>query len=233
MKARFTFRELYDSGSMYAPLVEEVNELLIKLNPELELDYMKGYTNYSVLIHNVIAYNRCFWQLATAGEVYTAYPLIRLQADNVRLLVAEYLYPNKVLSATYDSGKDLNQIKAEQGITLSNAELNEKIGTLFVRFREIVKLYNQYAHPSKKHNLSWFNKSNKDEEAKEMRKAHRTIKRTVGEWDMVYLNRCIVHTLFLIKDRAIKSLGGGGVKEKDLMRSHPDYVRVENEKEPD
>lgn len=233
MKARFTYRDLYDSGSIYAPILDVLNELIIKLNPEQELDYMKGYTNYSVLLHNVIAYNRCFWQLAKAGEVYTAYPLIRLQADNVRVLVTEYLYPNQILSAVYDNGKELNQIKAEQGKTLSNFELNEKTKSLYTRFLDIVHLYNQFAHPSKKHNLSWFNKQNKNEEAREMRRAHKTIKRTVGEWDMVYLNQCIIHTLLLIKDRTIKALGGKGVKENDLIRSHPDFIRAEKEKEPD
>ncbi|MBD5252334.1 MAG: hypothetical protein HDS49_04835 [Bacteroides sp.] len=224
MRVRFTYQELADAGRVYAPLCDKLLEVLRRSNPEIELDYLKGYTYFSVLCHSVIAYDRCFWQLAKNGEVIAAYPLIRLQADTLRVLIAEYLYPNRVLDSIYNKARDFNQIKVN-GEKLSPSIIMDKANELFSRFKEIYQRYNQFAHPSIKHNLSWLNKQNTkyDTEAREMRRAHQTIKRTVGEWDMLYLNQCIVHILLLILVEGYKAAGmNWSALLKQVNRSHPD-----------
>lgn len=228
MRVRFTYQELADAGKVYAPLCDKLLYVLKRSNPDIELEYLKGYTYFSVLCHSVIAYDRCFWQLAKAGEVIAAYPLIRLQADTLRVLIAEYLYPNRVLDSIYSKGRDLNQIKIN-GEKLSPAVIMDKANELFSRFKEIYQRYNQFAHPSIKHNLSWLNKkfTKDDMEAREMRRAHKTIKRTVGEWDMMYLNQCIIHILLLILDNGYKAIGFNRDNlEKHIKRSHPDIKNL-------
>ena len=110
MRVRFTYQELTDTGKGYAPLCDKLLYVLKRSNPDIELEYLKGYTYFSVLCHSVIAFDKCFWQLAKNGEVIAAYPLIRLQADTLRVLIAEYLYPNRVLDSIYNKARGLTRM---------------------------------------------------------------------------------------------------------------------------
>jgi hypothetical protein len=207
-RRRFTYRNLYDSGSFYTPVVSRVEKLQILLYPESELSYLKSYTYCSLLFYNIIGYNRCFQLLAKAGELSSAYPLIRLQADNLKILVAEYMYPNKILSSLYDKGKELTDIKIK-GEQLKASEINDAVEEMFTGYKEIYQKYSLYIHPSEKHNLRWLNRSNKDEEAL-MRKAKRTIKRSPAQSDMILVNQFIedlminLYTKLLAEIRADK-----------------------------
>lgn len=109
-RRKFTYKNLPDSGSFYSGVSSRIEKIQLLLYTELELDYLEGYTYYSPILHNIITYNRCFYSLAKEGELIAAYPLIRLQAENLKVLVAESLYPNRILPAIFGKGKELTDI---------------------------------------------------------------------------------------------------------------------------
>lgn len=204
-KRKFTYRNLYDSGSFYTIVLSRVERLQILLHPETELDYLKGFTFYSLLFHNIIGYNRCFELLAKEGEINSAYPLIRLQADNLKLLVAEYLYPNRILPAIYGKGKELTDIPIK-GKQLKQSDLNKAVEDMFEGYKRIYQDYSLYVHPSAKHHLKWINKKVDDDETKALRKAKRTIKRSPAQSDMIQLNQFIEDLMFEIYKRLLAEI---------------------------
>lgn len=204
-RRKFTYRNLSDAGSFLTPVLSRIEQLQVLLNPELELGYLKGYTYYSLILHNVIVFDRCFSTLAKEGELEAAYPLIRLQADNLKVLVAEYLYPNRILPAIFGKGKELTDIQIK-GKVLKQSELNTAVEDKFSGFKEIYQNYSLYVHPSEKHHLKWINKKVKDEETKMIRRAKRTIKRTPAQTDMIRLNQFIEDLLFEVYQRLLTEI---------------------------
>lgn len=177
------------------------------LNLTLELTYYKCMTDYlpwmsyfDTLIHNINAYNRCFYDLAKRGEIVAAYPLVRLVADNLKIMVAEYLYPEQILPNIFEKGRELNQIKVN-GEKLKPSEINNKIKELYPEYSEIYTTYSSYVHPSKEGNILAKVYGDDIEAQKEIQHSLRTIKRTKAEWDLVKLNRFITDIIWRIIER--------------------------------
>lgn len=210
-RRKFTYRNLSDAGSFFTPVASRIEQLQILLYPDTELSYLKGFTFYSLIMHNIIGFDRCFEMLAKAGEINSAYPLIRLQADNLKVLVAEYNYPNRILPTVYGKGKELTDIQIK-GKNLKQSALNDAVEELFEGYKEIYQDYSLYVHPSAKHHLKWINKGVKDEETKAIRKAKRTIKRSPAQYDMIRLNQFIEDLLFTIYQRLLAEIKKDPVK---------------------
>ena len=177
------------------------------LNLTLELtyykcmaDYLPGYSYFDTLIHNINAYNRCFYDLAKRGEIVAAYPLVRLVADNLKIMVAEYLYPEKILPNIFENGRELNQIKVN-GEKLKPSEINDKIKELYPEYPEIYTTYSSYVHPSKEGNILAKVFGDDIEIQKEVKHSLKTIKRTKAEWDLVKLNKFITDIIWRIIER--------------------------------
>lgn len=177
------------------------------LNLTLELTYYKCMTDYlpwmsyfDTLIHNINAYNRCFYDLAKRGEIVAAYPLVRLVADNLKIMVAEYLYPEQILPNIFEKGRELNQIRIN-GEKLKPSEINDKIKELYPEYSEIYTTYSSYVHPSKEGNILAKVYGDDIEAQKEIQHSLRTIKRTKAEWDLVKLNRFITDIIWRIIER--------------------------------
>lgn len=177
------------------------------LNLTLELTYYKCMADYlpwmsyfDTLIHNINAYNRCFYDLAKRGEIVAAYPLVRLVADNLKIMVAEYLYPEQILPNIFEKGRELNQIRIN-GEKLKPSEINDKIKELYPEYSEIYTTYSSYVHPSKEGNILAKVYGDDIEAQKEVKHSLRTIKRTKAEWDLVKLNRFITDIIWRIIER--------------------------------
>lgn len=163
-------------------------------------DYLPWMSYFDTLIHNINAYNRCFYDLAKRGEIVAAYPLVRLVADNLKIMVAEYLYPEKILPSIFENGRELNQIKVN-GEKLKPSEINDKIKELYPEYPEIYTTYSSYVHPSKEGNILAKVYGDDIEAQKEVKHSLRTIKRTKAEWDLVKLNRFITDIIWRIIER--------------------------------
>lgn len=163
-------------------------------------DYLPWMSYFDTLIHNINAYNRCFYDLAKRGEIVAAYPLVRLVADNLKIMVAEYLYPEKILPSIFENGRELNQIKVN-GEKLKPSEINDKIKELYPEYSEIYTTYSSYVHPSKEGNILAKVFGDDIEAQKEIQHSLKTIKRTKAEWDLVKLNRFITDIIWRIIER--------------------------------
>nr|DAW15035.1 MAG TPA: hypothetical protein [Caudoviricetes sp.] len=163
-------------------------------------DYLPWMSYFDTLIHNINAYNRCFYDLAKRGEIVAAYPLVRLVADNLKIMVAEYLYPEQILPNIFEKGRELNQIRIN-GEKLKPSEINDKIKELYPEYSEIYTTYSSYVHPSKEGNILAKVYGDDIEAQKEVKHSLRTIKRTKAEWDLVKLNRFITDIIWRIIER--------------------------------
>ncbi len=163
-------------------------------------DYLPWMSYFDTLIHNINAYNRCFYDLAKRGEIVAAYPLVRLVADNLKIMVAEYFYPEQILPNIFEKGRELNQIRIN-GEKLKPSEINDKIKELYPEYSEIYTTYSSYVHPSKEGNILAKVYGDDIEAQKEVKHSLRTIKRTKAEWDLVKLNRFITDIIWRIIER--------------------------------
>lgn len=151
-RRKFQYWYLADSGSFFCYYADALNITVELTTPNCMTDYLPSYTYYDTLIFNINAYNRCFYDLAKRGEIVAAYPLVRLVADNFKIMVAEYLYPDKILPKIIGEGKELNQIRVK-GEKLKDSDVNKAISELFPEYPEIYKQYSHYIHPSKEGNI--------------------------------------------------------------------------------
>lgn len=163
-------------------------------------DYLPWMSYFDTLIHNINAYNRCFYDLAKRGEIVAAYPLVRLVADNLKIMVAEYFYPEQILPNIFEKGRELNQIRIN-GEKLKPSEINDKIKELYPEYSEIYTTYSSYVHPSKEGNILAKVFGDDIEVQKEIQHSLKTIKRTKAEWDLVKLNRFITDIIWRIIER--------------------------------
>lgn len=199
-RRKFQYWYLADSGSFFCYYADALNITVELTTPNCMTDYLPSYTYYDTLIFNINAYNRCFYDLAKRGEIVAAYPLVRLVADNFKIMVAEYLYPDKILPKIIGEGKELNQIRVK-GEKLKDSDVNKAISELFPEYPEIYKQYSHYIHPSKEGNILAKVYGDDIEVAKEVKHSLRTIKRTKAEWDLIKLNQFIVDLMLLIMER--------------------------------
>lgn len=115
-------------------------------------------------------------------------------------MVAEYLYPEKILPNIFENGRELNQIKVN-GEKLKPSDISKEVEKLYPEYTEIYTIYSSYVHPSKEGNILAKVFGDDIEVAKEVKHSLRTIKRTKAEWDLVKLNRFITDIIFRIIER--------------------------------
>lgn len=231
----FTYRNLEDSGSIYCRYCDYLNLTLELTYYECMTTYIPWMSYFDTLIHNINAYNRCFYDLAKRGEIVASYPLIRLVADSLKIMVAEYLYPGKVLVSIFEEGKELNQIRVK-GDKLKPSDITKEVEKLYPEFTEIYREYSGYVHPSKNGDVLAKIYGDDMALAKEVKHSLRTIKRTRAEWDLVKLNRFITDIIFLIieRNKAI-IMENPELKERYKVRLFElidSYPNPDNEKEP-
>lgn len=119
--------------------------------------------------------------------------------------MAEYLYPNRILSAIYDKGKELIDI-AIKGTQLRQSELNQAVEDKFEGHKRIYQEYSLYVHTSAKHHLKCINDLADDNETKAIRRARRTIKRSPAKSDMILLNQYMEDVMLEVYQRLITTL---------------------------
>lgn len=143
-----------------------------------------GLSDYDSIIYAIINLNRAFLKLLEIKEPLAAFPLIRIQTDNLIYLYAEYLYPNQILYKVYDNERAFNQIKIN-GENLKQSEIVEKIEGI----KPIWKKYSSFIHPSKEQHKYMFSNSIKKADLE------------LALNDMYAVNVAIADTLTAILDR--------------------------------
>ncbi|MBD5252333.1 MAG: hypothetical protein HDS49_04830 [Bacteroides sp.] len=160
--------------------------------------------------------NNAFLTLWNSNQRTPALAFIRVVAEHLIYLYAEYLYPNRVMSGVYDKGKELDRIKAN-GEKIKPKDIRDKIEAYYKGFNAIWDRYHYYIHISvhKGHG--------------ELAGANET-----GFRDILKLNNWIIDVLTKIKGRYKREL-----KEKGLYQRYLDHLEAgrkewdENAKEPD
>lgn len=175
-----------------------------------------GFINFLESVIN--DYNRCFYKLIKDKELFTAYPLIRLQADNLRYIVAEYYYPDKILPNIYGRGRELNQIEID-GKQLKQSDINNLVEGLFTGYKKIWKKYSHYVHPSIHHAYyKCISENYKPVEPEDNTPS-------LAERDMVFINQCIVDTMLMIMDRCKSKLDKEQKKQyKEIEKEANEYL---------
>lgn len=177
-----------------------------KDNPE-ELDN----SFFTFFFKGVNDVNKSFHTLYNSDERNIAYSLIRLQLDNLRLLYAEYLHPNKALYQTFKKNRDINQIQIGKD-KLKPSTLNDEIEAKFEGFKALYAKYSKYIHPAKRDfdryellkaidytNLSKEEIKAKKKELAEGFKQNQEVFYKESVKDMIQINRYILYTFFLIR----------------------------------
>lgn len=165
MRKKFYLKDLAESGYYYHPMFEAIycanwhyynncQEHPNKVDNEnircSIWNYLAlGLDDFIDIESTLLAYNRCFAKLLKMGEIKVAYPLIRLQVENLAAIYAETLHPFKVLYTIFNTNKTLGNdviagVKFNKGDLLK--EVDEKFNT---RTYQIYKKYCNYIHPSK------------------------------------------------------------------------------------
>ena len=108
----------------------------------------KGWNYHSSIILNINSLNSCFYRLIKEGEYNTALPLLRLQLDNLSIIYAETLYPEKILPNVLEKGTDLKDIKVN-GEYLRPSKLIDKLSEKYSSLKQIWDTSCGYVHPSK------------------------------------------------------------------------------------
>ena len=174
-RTRFKFEDLLDSGKFYLSFIEnlfcaQIHYLETKNGWNSDTYYKsglseeeieakddefrayctleKGLDDYGNLWDSVRCLNRAFVKLLDDAEILVAYPLIRLQLDNLTYIFAEMLYPCKVLHKIFKKGRTLNQIKID-GVPLNPTEIRKQIDERFnTNISKLYKKYSCFVHPS-------------------------------------------------------------------------------------
>lgn len=164
MKKRFTYKDLEDSSTYYYPIFEaifyancdlyktsEQKPLLDTDNPRSSIqNYLNlGLDDYYNISNTINIYNRCFIELLSKADALVAFPLIRLQLENLTAIYAETLYPFQILHKLFDLGRNLGEVKIKGSyIVPSNLrkEIDAKYGSAI---SELYKKYSGFIHPSK------------------------------------------------------------------------------------
>lgn len=219
-RRKFTYRNLGDSGALFCKYADLLNLTLKYSYKKCLTNFLKGYSYFDCILHNINAYNRCFEALAKQGEIVAAYPLLRIVADNIRIMVAEYLYPEKILPAIFENDKELNQIIVK-GKKLNPSDITKATTKLFPEFDSIYKEYSGYVHPSKSGNVLGKIYGEDKDIAREVKRSLKTIKRTKAEWDLVKLNQTVIDLLLLLIERNKKI-----IMESDKIKYKKELVEL-------
>lgn len=185
---------------------------------------------FSLLLNTIVAYNRNFIKLIKQKELEVAVTLIRLQCDNLRVLEAEYLFPNRILR-DIDKGEDIGKILRRMkvnGENLSASYLNNKVEEKYNGFLSIYKKYSKYVHPS---NDSFIYVLKNEESDKKL--INFTSKFYIS--DMIYINQCILDTLYNIISEKETKLEDPELYRKQLkiinsgIKIHFDKIKKKNQ----
>lgn len=178
-----------------------------KDTPSPVLDRLNmGWNYYDSILQHIKTLNRCFYKLIKEGEYAAALPLLRLQMDNLCVIYAETLYPEKVLPYILEKGRNLGQIKIN-GEYLKAGVLLDKLDIQYTKLKAIWSEACGYVHPSKA-----------IDEASETHiynpKTHRYIKDVKKEKNylllMVFINQVILEVLNSELDTYITKLKENG-----------------------
>lgn len=163
---------------------------------------------------SIIATNDAFLTLWNSNQRTPALAFVRVVAEHLIYLYAEYLYPNRVMKGVYENYRELDSIRAK-GDKIKPREIREKLAADYKGFSEIWEEYHYYIHPS-------------------AHKAHGELPgaNASGFSAIVKLNNWIIDVLTKIKGRYKREL-----KAKGLYQKYIDYLEANrrewNEEEPD
>ena len=184
------------------------NPILDKLN--------MGWNYYDSILDNVKDLNRCFIKLIKENEYNAALPLIRLQMDNLCVMYAEYLYPEKILLPILENGKELGRIKIDGDYIRAKA-LVDKLATQYEPLTTIWMDSCCYVHPSKKReeaSISTITNPQTGYCIKDRQKEKKYLK------DMVLINQVILDVLNIQLDFYIIKL-----KEKGTYKDYRKNIK--------
>lgn len=210
MKKRFTYKDLEDSSAYYYPIFLaifyanwkyykgnefESGKLVVDENSNtyrILKTLSSGFDDFCYISDTINIYNRCFIELLSKADALVAFPLIRLQLDNLTAIFAETLHPFQILHKLYDGGKKLEKIKIKGSHIVPSEirkELDEKFGSTI---DDLYKKYSYFIHPSKSQKEvdmgSYY--SNKEDKYVASKKDVRMYAK-----DMVYVNQIIGNVL--------------------------------------
>lgn len=207
MKKRFTYKDLEDSSTYYYPIFGAIFYANCKLyktseqKPPLDTDNprssIQNYLNLGLddfynISDTINIYNRCFIELLSKADDLVAFPLIRLQLENLTAIYAETLHPFQILHKLFDLGRNLGEIKIK-GSYIVPSNLRKGIDTRYgTTIGELYKKYSGFIHPSKSQTEvdmgSYY--SNKEDRCVASKKDVRMYAK-----DMVYVNQIIGNVL--------------------------------------
>lgn len=150
-RKRFNLTDLEDGSVYYNSSISLFYAQWYYYNdvPSTILDRLNmGWNYYDSILENVTALNRCFHKLIKEGEYSAALPLLRLQMDNLCVIYAESVYPEKVLPYILEKGRNLGQIKID-GEYLKAGVLLDKLDVNYNKLKVIWSEACGYVHPSK------------------------------------------------------------------------------------
>lgn len=96
---------------------------------------------------SLIASNNAFLTLWNNQQRTTALAFVRVVAEHLIYLYAEYLYPERVMKAVYDECKELDKIRI-YGEKIKPREVRDSIESDYKGFSEIWSEYHNFIHPS-------------------------------------------------------------------------------------
>lgn len=157
---------------------------------------------------SLISTNDAFLTLWNSNYKTPSLAFVRVVAEHLVYLYAEYLYPNRVMKGVYDNYRELDSIRAK-GNKIKPREIREKLAADYKGFSEIWEQYHYYIHPS-------------------AHKAHGELEgaNERGFAAMIKLNNWILDLLTKIKGKYKRELKAAGKYQQYL-----DYL--ESKKEPD
>lgn len=205
MRKKFYTKDLPESGYYFHPIFEAIFYANVKLykcseqkpplntkNPRCSIQNWLncGFDDFIEIESSLFAYNRCFAKLLKMGEIKVAFPLIRLQVENLAVIYAETLHPFKVLYTIFHSSKTLGN-DTIIGIKFNKGDLLKEIDAKFdTNTYEIYKKYSNFVHPSKEQGNVAMNWRMYDGEITVNRKELRQYSK-----DMVVINQTIGNIL--------------------------------------
>lgn len=147
--------------------------------------------------------NDAFLTLWNSNQRTPALAFVRVVAEHLIYLYAEYLYPDRVMKGIYDDYKELDRIRVN-GDKIKPREIRDSLASNYKGFSEIWDSYHYFIHPS-------------------VHKAHGELEGSneSGFVAMVKLNNWILDVLTKIKGRYKRKL-----KEAGLYQKYLDYIEA-------
>lgn len=163
MRKVFRHKDLYE-GDFYYPIISELFNQSWKLygattyssknlkdeTKERRIRNMlrHGLHNFYSVPSNITTFNNYFHKILCEGEVLVAFPLIRMQIDNLCVIYLETIYPFEILYRVIEKEMELSSIKRNQKY-INLAKVRQDIDAEFgTNISELYKIYSGFIHPS-------------------------------------------------------------------------------------